>query len=771
MEKNARQSQDNQKKARPMILGGVAALVVGSVLLGVTETGGSFPDALAWGIWGAGIAMTYVGSLRNRKELKAAAAARKAPVSPSAPGVRPPAPQAGAQTGTSTVEALIQRSDDVAATLRDLVAHGQSSADYGMLPALLVRSGLMDWEGAPAFEANRLRRNRRWWMRCDTDELTEGSYARLVALEGALNLAADLAEGACPDAPTDQARIEACFHGLARTSPLPAPQGRTFPVGEKDGEWAARLALSEWLEDLPVPFRLVSAFQLNLDEGLACVDVSVPDVSCLALVAPDDEAGQLIEARRYAWRLALAVARGAFAASPRIARVGVNCTSHGEHDTLLSLLVDRAGLEAQLAATDAADADPVAGQACRLDVGADGRLQPVEPLLSRGDKRLNPEARWDLVELNRADASPAIREACGAMRVCDLGINENAPRVTAWNGLVHELGVTTSDAVSRLMAARDASEDPTVREACSRTCQALVDGTADVSDVQALAGTFAMGDSLERAYRQAADLANGDATPPDLERALSILDAVLVPLAQAGTYADGPTRVCRYFNSAAERVRLNLTAADGRDVMLVPDAYYGSHSLAVRVLTQLGRAEEAQVHADELARIAPVTVDAALTRVRMLEAQERIFECADVLTEALGYAVTAREMSICHYRLAYMEWRLGRNRLAIACYERSISLSGEVADQARQELEELLDTEEGLTHLDADEAARELAAARIPLGDDAGARQAMERAAAACVDARLMGISRAYLAVALEVDRDDALLGVYRSLASVSPEG
>lgn len=771
MEKNARQSQDNQKKARPMILGGVAALVVGSVLLGVTETGGSFPDALAWGIWGAGIAMTYVGSLRNRKELKAAAAARKAPVSPSAPGVRPPAPQAGAQTGTSTVEALIQRSDDVAATLRDLVAHGQSSADYGMLPALLVRSGLMDWEGAPAFEANRLRRNRRWWMRCDTDELTEGSYARLVALEGALNLAADLAEGACPDAPTDQARIEACFHGLARTSPLPAPQGRTFPVGEKDGEWAARLALSEWLEDLPVPFRLVSAFQLNLDEGLACVDVSVPDVSCLALVAPDDEAGQLIEARRYAWRLALAVARGAFAASPRIARVGVNCTSHGEHDTLLSLLVDRAGLEAQLAATDAADADPVAGQACRLDVGADGRLQPVEPLLSRGDKRLNPEARWDLVELNRADASPAIREACGAMRVCDLGINENAPRVAAWNGLVHELGVTTSDAVSRLMAARDASEDPTVREACSRTCQALVDGTADVSDVQALAGTFAMGDSLERAYRQAADLANGDATPPDLERALGILDAVLVPLAQAGTYADGPTRVCRYFNSAAERVRLNLTAADGRDVMLVPDAYYGSHSLAVRVLTQLGRAEEAQVHADELARIAPVTVDAALTRVRMLEAQERIFECADVLTEALGYAVTAREMSICHYRLAYMEWRLGRNRLAIACYERSISLSGEVADQARQELEELLDTEEGLTHLDADEAARELAAARIPLGDDAGARQAMERAAAACVDARLMGISRAYLAVALEVDRDDALLGVYRSLASVSPEG
>ena len=68
-------------------------------------------------------------------------------------------------------------------------------------------------------------------------------------------------------------------------------------------------------------------------------------------------------------------------------------------------------------------------------------------------------------------------------------------------------------------------------------------------------------------------------------------------------------------------------------------------------------------------------------------------------------------------------------------------------------------------------SARELSAAGIPLGDADGARRTMEEAAAACVDARLMGISRAYLAVALEVDRDDALLGVYRSLASVSPEG
>lgn len=770
MEKDARNNTAGGRSSRPMIVGGVAAIAVGSTLLWASETAGGLPDAVAWGVWGAGVAMIAVGSLRNRRELKAAAAsAGQAASSPEGSGS--PAPQVAAEPGMQTVEALVQRSDDVAATLRDLVSHGQSSADYGMLPALLARSGLMEWEGAPRFSANRLRRNRRWWMSCDVDELTEDGYDRVIALEGALNLAADLAEGACPDAPDDQGRIEALFRDLASLSPLPAPEGRTFPAGEKGGEWAARLALSEWLENLPAPFRVVSAFQLNLDEGLACVDVAVPSPSCLALVAPDDEARQAAEARRYAWRLALLVARGVFAASSRIQRVGVNCVGHGAHETLLSLLVGRGELDGLLAGAAAADAEPVPARNCRLDVAGDGRMLPVDALLARSDERLNPASRWDAVELDPMDASAAVREACGAARVSDLGINENARRVAAWNQLAGTLGATTADAVARLMATRDASEDQTVREACSRTCQALVDGAVDASDHQALALAFVLGGPLDQAQRQALDLAGEDAGPADLERALGLLDAALVPLAQAGSYADGPTRVFRYFNSAAERVRFNRTVADGRDVVLVPDAYYAAHSLAARVLTQLGRAEEAQVHADELARVAPVTPDAALSRVRVLEAQERIFECVDVLVDAMGYAATAREMSICLYRLAYMEWRLGRNRLAVACYERSMRLHGEIASQAKEELDELLDSEPGLSRLDPEECARELSAAGVPLGDADGARRAMEEAAAACVDARLMGISRAYLAVALEVDRDDALLGVYRSLASVSPEG
>lgn len=531
MEKNAQNSTAGKRSSRPMIVGGVAAIAVGSALLWASETGGNLPGAVEWGVWGAGIAMICVGSIRNRKELKAAAAsAGQASAAAGAP--RAGASQAAEKDGTGSVEALVQRSDDVVASLRDLVSHGQTSADYGMLPALLVRSGLMEWEGAPRFSANRLRRNRRWWMSCDVDELTEDGYDRLIALEGALNLAADLAEGACPDAPDDQGRIEALFRDLASLSPLPAPEGRTFPAGEKGGEWAARLALSEWLENLPAPFRVVSAFQLDLDEGLACVDVAVPSPSCLALVAPDDKARQAAEARRYAWRLALLVARGAFAASSRIQRVGVNCVSHGARETLLSLLVGQGELDGLLAGAAAADAEPVPARNCRVDVAGDGRMLPVDALLARSDSRLNPTCRWDAVELDASDAPRAVREACGAARVSDLGINENARRVSVWNRLVSTLGSTTSDAVARLMSARDATEDPTVREACSRTCQALVDGTVDASDHQALALVFALGSPLDQAQRQALDLAGEDAGPADLERALGLLDAVLVPLAR-----------------------------------------------------------------------------------------------------------------------------------------------------------------------------------------------------------------------------------------------
>lgn len=757
---------EKPKAGSGLFLGGVICMIAASViLLGPDSWQVGALYVVRRALWFGGIALVSSGIVRMQQ----ARSSRQDSVPASQKGVQEAAPQ----SPHASVEALIQRSDDVASALKDLVAHGQGAADYGMLPALLVRSGLMGWEDAPKFTASRLRRNRRWWISADVDGLTEQGYGHLVALEGALNVAADLVERDWPAGLAPEVRLSEVFSGLADLEPLGtvSTSQELGTSGEKDGEWEARLSLSDFLENLPAPFRVVTAFTMSLDEGLACVDVVVPSPGCLALVAPDDAALQAEEARAYAFRLALLVARGALAASSRIAQVGVNCICRTSSKTLFSLLVGREDLGALRREARKPQPEPPVGERCRMQVRADGWLDPVEPLLARSDARLNQAGRWEAIELVPGEATPAIAAACGAHELRDLGINENALRVTLWNGLLPNLGTTTQEAVSHLMALKASSDDASVSTACDRVCQALVEGTADVSDRRALASLFVDGSPLSRARQRAHDLLEGDPTPDDLAQALSALDAVLVPLAQAGTYADTDTRAFRFFNSAAERVRFNKTQADGRQVVLVPDEYCAAHSCAARILTMLERPEEAMVHLDELSRIAPMTPDAALARVRALEAQERIFECVETLCAAIGYAATARDASICLYRLAYMEWRLGRTDLAIACYQRSMQLHGEIAGQAKEELQELLSREDGTTALEADQVIPVLEAAGIPTWDPDQIRRDMAAAAIACTDAGLFGIARGYLAVALETNRDDALLGVYRSLAEVRPEG
>ena len=106
MEKDARNNTAGGRSSRPMIVGGVAALAVGGALLWASETAGGLPDAVAWGVWGAGVAMITVGSLRNRRELKAAAeSAGQAASSPEGSGS--PAPQVAAEPGMQTVEAEV----------------------------------------------------------------------------------------------------------------------------------------------------------------------------------------------------------------------------------------------------------------------------------------------------------------------------------------------------------------------------------------------------------------------------------------------------------------------------------------------------------------------------------------------------------------------------------------------------------------------------------------------------------------------------------------
>ena len=686
---------------------------------------------------------------------------------PAAP--EEPAPAQPRHGGGADLDGMLVHADDALLALHDLVLHGDP-ASYGMLPSLLRRAGLLEWESPAPMSATKLRRNGRWWLTLRTDEaLSEDVYDRLTTLEAVLNVNDDLMRRSWPKKATPVWRLTQALAGVADLTPASCDRPLVTDLldrADKDGEWSCRLRLADSVENLPAPFRIEMAFQANLAQGVIGIDVVVPRPGCLAFVGLRSQAAW---AQAYALRIALLLARRAFASSERVGRVVVNCHEHASDDVLMSLDLTKDALERLRAAARSpkvVDEGLPEDPSLRFATDAAGWLKTVEPFLALDDELLSPDARWRPTELGATRCDDALARACGAERVCDLGIMEKAGRVDAWNAVVDELGDTTQGAVARLMELRDQTGDLTVAEACERASRALVDGTADVSDPPALAELFVDGGTLGTVARAAREALDADASPDQLERAVGALEAALSPIAETGLYLDDEDSVYRYFNSVAERVAYNLSADDGgRRVRLVPDEYYAAHSYASRALTLLGRIPEALAHADELMRVAPATPDAALAKVRCLEEASRVFEAADLLKRTIGICPSAREMAICFYRLAFMEWKLGRSDLAVACYQRAIALHEDVAAQARSELSDLLEVGgEGLRALDEDEVLPTLERGEIPTGDFNALRARTGEAVGACVDAGLFSAARPLMGAYLELGRDDALLDVYRSL-------
>ena len=680
-----------------------------------------------------------------------------------------PAPERARRDVRADVERMLTNADDALLALRDLMEHG-GAEDYGALPALLGRTAVASWEGPRPVGANRLRRNGRWWLMPRSGEPAGAAYDQLVAIEATLNAWDDLVSRRWPEKMTATWRLAQAFSEVCDLKPHEGP-GRQLERAlldgvDAEGEWGCRVRLANDIEDLPAPFRIEATFRANLSLGLVGVSAAVPRPGCFTMFEEDRRPAW---ARAYALRLALLLARRAFAASAGVRRAAVSCHEHGCSATVLSLDLDKRSLERLTGLARRAELveralpeDP----SLRFSVSPEGWLDPVEPLLDLGCEELSPAERYRPVELDETPCDEALRRACGARRVRDLGIMERAARAMAWDDVSGELGSTTQEAVSRLVALREESSDATVAEACERTCRALVEGTADVTDTRALAETFVNGHALAHAARRARGALSGEPTPDILSQALDALEAALSPLVETGAYLDDRDHVYRYFNSIPERVAYNLAHLDdAREVCLVPDEYYTAHSYAARILGALGRHDEALAHAEELVRVAPVTPDALLCKARCLEDLSRIFEAADQLMDGIMLSSTARDMAICFYRLAFMEWKLGRSDLSVACYQRAIDLHADVAEQAAHELEDLLAGQPGLSRLADEGVLPALEAGGIPVGAVDELRKRTRDAVAACADAGLFALARPLTGALLELCRDDALVGVYRSLS------
>ena len=140
------------------------------------------------------------------------------------------------------------------------------------------------------------------------------------------------------------------------------------------------------------------------------------------------------------------------------------------------------------------------------------------------------------------------------------------------------------------------------------------------------------------------------------------------------------------------------------------------------------------------------------------------YDAAGLLMETISRCSTMRDLAVCLYRLAYMEWKLGRNDLSAACYERAIQLKTNITQQAEDELVDLLASDESLKRLSPQETVDILKAAHIPVGDPDEMRMRVARAAIAATDANLHSIAAPLTGTLIDMGRDDVLVDVYHSL-------
>lgn len=690
----------------------------------------------------------------------------------------PEATETNTHGPTDEIAALVARSDDLFASLRDLVRHDSArgaTPDKHHLATMLDAAGIMAWQDAPACEGGRLSRTTHYWIRLSPDDLDATQYDTLISAEAALGVNQDLPDvrtKALDDPATREATLQLmrtmCEQSIDQAQLTEDGLQACYRTQDSSGttqDWLIRSTICNAAECIRTPFRVVMSLRVNIDSGLVVFDLEIPRPGCMAIFTPDPSV-QIGLARAYAIRLAVLLGRHAFSASELVARVVVNCHEQGHDETLVSLDINRPMLGSlRKAAKDSSIETGFPSDAKIRASFEDGWFVPIEPFVSLRDAEATPARSRIFPELDQRLAPEAIARTCHAKRICDLGINENAGRVSAWQSIYNQLGSTTEKAVSTLKAARDSASDITVAEACNRTMQALVNGEADLENLDRMATLFVDGSSLDKALDRAVGLLNDEEGHQDPEAALRILQTALDPIDSMGVYLDDETSVYRYFGSVSERIHHNRVIDEGgREIKLVPDAYYNAHSNASIALGMMEHHAEALEHADICLRLAPTSTHATMRKVRILESQSRIYEAADLIIAALRHAVTPRDAAICHYRLAYMEWKLGREDLAAACYVRSLHWDTEMSAPAREELDDLIDAMSADKPPTSEQAEALLAREGIPLGCVRTDEERTLAAAVACMDGGALISARPLMAALYAMTNDDVVISVYRSL-------
>ncbi len=539
------------------------------------------------------------------------------------------------------------------------------------------------------------------------------------------------------------------------------------------GEWEVRRAVALGIQSLRLPYRLECRFRLNLEAGVAALsfDTVEPDV-----IAPREwcvdggtrrttRARRELRASRLACREAMVLAAMALSTSPRLDEAWVQAID-GDGRRLISWRATRAAVAAlDLEGPGERPEDELAALGASIDA-CDGRLYPVTPQFSMADPLLCPSWRSDEPETSLRPLAAEAARALGASAMSDLAIRGTARREAAADQVCSALDGTCSHDVATVLEATAHDGDQEVRAAGRRVVHALIDGTLDGGDPEAVRDALLADGDLGRAVGDAFSLlASPEGRDPvRVERCARELERLLAAEEDAEPYRNGAGHVWRFFNTYAERGLHNrLSGADGREVRLVPAPYYHAHGALASLSMRLGRADRALSFALRAQELDPMDVNARLRAAR----------CYELLGDAPMAEATVRELlslahdpdSICaaYLRLGGALRQEGELRLADASLRHAVAVGGVCAPAAVRALGDL-QAQGGYEPTPAGAVADELEGAGIPLAPVARVGEVLVDGAKAAVDAGIFPVARDLTALVGILTNDESLLTVALSM-------
>lgn len=688
---------------------------------------------------------------------------------------------------TVLLEAAIEPLEELKALVGDIRTR-EAAADAGRSDArlpppsdveryfarILEEAGLFSNDvEMPVLRVVRPTRSSMFYIRIEDETLPYLAKLRTIQLEAALNRM-HFADVYFDD--LDTVSLEELYRlnqNLTRSiaAQLPSLLERIDSVElDGEGEWSTRAGIATGIETFQLPYRLTSQFRLNLAAGKAAFNLDLTPAEVFPASIYSEELDRVIPttstmreqmASEYALRLGILVAAHAFWCSDHIEEVWVAgiLDDASAHRCLYSVRFPRHAFRTlDLERIE----DPAEiFSACSANMQLEnGILQPVKTGFSLEDEAFCPSERYEIPELSDRELDEHIAVALGARRVRDVAINEEASRERMASELSRHLSESTENNVRTIMELAGRDPDPSVRNAARRTVEKLIEGTMPELDAYEFESEFVEGDPLSKAVQNAWEYLNElkvAAAANELSRELFIIDDM-------GTYVDNEAVEFRSFSSYTERTLYNrLYATEGREVVLVPRAYYEAHLLLGRLMLELKRNDEALEHTRRAMELSPLSAHAHLSLVRCLESMGDYEACIEELKRLLEHAFEPDGVAAGYYRMAFFQLRRGKRELAEACYRKSMEYMSHIFPIAAMELLTLVMP--GMSsEIDGNEINAMLQREGIPLAPTPRISALIRDSARAALDAEIFPAARDLTRILGAFSSDDVLNGIIRSM-------